>query len=62
MEGKEVIAEISLEGDRLYLIHKRKGNVTSKTDVTQVWHFCNEVTALANTHAEGTKPHIKRNV
>ncbi len=40
--SKEIIAEISLEGSRLFLIHRRKGIEVSKTDVTAVWHFFKE--------------------
>lgn len=40
---KGIIAEISLEGDRLFLIHKRNGRETSSVDVTGVWHFLKEV-------------------
>lgn len=49
---KEIIAEISLEGDRLYLIHKRKGKEASKTDVTQVYHFCKELFSQSNARDE----------
>lgn len=52
MQGKQIIAEIELAKGRLYLIHKRNGRETSKTDVTAVWHFFKEVEAYHRSKSD----------